>query len=236
MKRTLTFVALISVVFFISCKKEIGKGPVVTEARTLTGFNKISLSVPADLVYEQSNSFFFEIKGQQNILDLVTTTIVNNELRIRFKNNVRVKNYEHLVIKTYSPDMESLELSGSGKIDAPATITSAKMRIATSGSGSINIDSLKTGSIESSISGSGKVRVRKGSGTNATLHVSGSGDIEMQHVETQTTDANINGSGTIKISVLQHLDARISGSGHIYYKGSPSLNTHTSGSGSIIKL
>jgi hypothetical protein len=237
MKRILLLAVItaISATLF-SCKKIVGEGPVVSEIRAISNFDKIALSVPADLVYVQSPNYFVEVKGQQNILQRLSTVVVNNELRIRFANNIRLKSYDRLVITVHSPNMNGLELNGSGKIDVPGTISTTNMKLGISGSGSIRIDSLKAQDLQLAISGSGYVYSRKGSAIDGDFLISGSGKADMQDYILQTADAQISGSGTIRISVQQSLDARISGSGNVYYQGNPFLNVQTSGSGRVIKL
>jgi hypothetical protein len=148
----------------LSCRKVVGEGPVVSETRNETGFNGVAISVPADVVYTQAPTYKVELRAQRNILDLIESPVVNGELQLRFKRNLNLHSFDRVIIYISSPDMYSLSFSGSGKIEVPESIITARMRLAVSGSGDINSDSLKSpDNIETVISGSGDITVRKGS-------------------------------------------------------------------------
>jgi Putative auto-transporter adhesin, head GIN domain len=237
--KQITFILLSAFISLsvLSCRKVVGEGQVVSETRNETGFNGVAISVPADVVYTQAPTYKVELRAQRNILDLIESPVVNGELRLRFKRNLNLRSFDRVIIHIGSPDMYSLSISGSGKIEVPASIITSRMRLAVSGSGDINIDSLKsTDNIETVISGSGDITVRKGSSVRADILVSGSGKVNMDGVVTNNVDANISGSGNVRVNALQTLKARISGSGDVYYRGTPSITSHVSGSGKIIKL
>jgi hypothetical protein len=215
----------------------VGEGPVVTETKNETGFNGVSISLPADVVYTQEPNYKIELQAQRNILDQIESRVVNGELRLRFKHNVRLRSYDRVIIHISCPDMNSLTLSGSGKIEVPGSIITTRMRIAVSGSGGINIDSLKTTeNVDAVLSGSGNIEVRKGISEQGNVFVSGSGSVKMDGVATRDVDATISGSGNVRVNAQQTLNARISGSGNVYYRGTPVITSSTSGSGKVIRL
>lgn len=235
----ITFILLTALLFitFTSCRKVNGEGPVINETRTISGFNGVAISMAADVVYRQSPDYKVELEAQQNILDVIESRVVGGELRIGVKNDVRLRSYDRVVIRISSPDIYSLSMSGSGRIEAVAPIITSRMRLALSGSGNINIDTLKcSGDIEGVISGSGNILVRGGNSNKEDLFISGSGKLYLEGLIANSVTANISGSGDIKVHVLNTLDARISGSGSIYYKGNPVVNVNTSGSGKVTRL
>jgi hypothetical protein len=80
-------VVLILAASLTSCKKHVfnsikGKGEAVTETRNLSGFNKISLALNADVSYVQDSVYFVEISAQQNVLKVLTTEISSGKLKI----------------------------------------------------------------------------------------------------------------------------------------------------------
>ena len=237
--KQITFILLSAFISLsiLSCRKVDGNGPVVSETRNETGFNGVATSIAADVVYTQAPTYKVELTAQRNILDLIESAVVNGELRLRLKRNLNLRSFDRVIIHISSPDIYSLSMSGSGKIEVPASIITSRMRLAVSGSGDIDIDSLKSGdNIETVTSGSGHMRVRKGSSVRADVLVSGSGTVNMDGVVTNNVDANISGSGNVRVNALQTLNARISGSGDVYYRGTPSINSQVSGSGKIIRL
>jgi hypothetical protein len=234
---TILILAAITSLSIASCRKVIGEGPVVTETKNETGFNGVAISLPADVVYTQAPIYKVELQAQRNILDQIESPVVNGELRLRFKHNVRLRSYDRVIIHISCPDMNSLSLSGSGKIEVPGSITTTRMRIAVSGSGSIIIDSLKASeNIDAVLSGSGNITVRKGISEQGNVFVSGSGSVTMDGVVTKDIDATISGSGNVRVNAQETLTARISGSGNVFYRGTPVITSRTSGSGKVIRL
>jgi hypothetical protein len=234
---TLIVLAAFMSLSMVSCNKIVGEGPVVSETRNETGYNGVSISVPADVVYMQSPTYKVELRAQRNILELIESPVVNGELRLRFKRNLNLRSFDKVIIQISSPDMNSFSLSGSGRIEVPATVVTPRMRLAVSGSGNINIDSLKSSdNIESVISGSGNITVARGSSVRQNILVSGSGKVNMEGVVTNDVEANISGSGNVRVNALQNINARISGSGNLYYRGNPVINSNVSGSGKLIRL
>jgi len=224
---------------FTACNKHIfgsvkGKGPDVTEIRPLTGFNKISLEMDADITYVQDADYYVEITAQSNILDVITTKISAGELEFDTKKWLRHHNPIKIIV--HSPEMRGLSISGSGNIDTQNDITTNDMDLHISGSGNITINSLQTEELESSISGSGNISINGGTANNEKATISGSGNVNAVDLAANNVNAKISGSGNITVWAILQLDATISGSGDILYKGQPIVNTHVSGSGSVVHL
>ena len=240
MKSIKLILSLILVVTVLtSCKKHIfnsikGKGGTVTEIRNVTGFNKISLSINADVSYVQDSVFFVEISAQQNVLAAITTDVSAGELKIDFNKWVRKHSNIHFTI--HSPDLRGLDLSGSGNIEATGNIATTNMEINVSGSGNVVLSSLTSDELDAKISGSGNVSIYAGAVTNQKATISGSGNIEMDGMTASSSYCKISGSGSISVWVTDQLDATISGSGDIRYKGTPVVNAHMSGSGSLLHI
>jgi len=230
---------LILAASFTSCKKHLfnsikGKGETVTETRTLSGFNKISLDIDADIYYTQDSVYFVELSAQQNVLDVITTEISSGELEIDSRKWIRKHNGIKIVI--HSPDLYALDISGSGNIESSSDISTTTLELNVSGSGNIHLASVYSAELEVKISGSGNISASGGTATNQKTTISGSGNIEMDGLSANHSDAKISGSGNISVWVLDQLKATISGSGDIRYRGNPVVNTSISGSGSVVHI
>nr|WP_294860080.1 head GIN domain-containing protein [uncultured Fluviicola sp.] len=230
---------LILAVSFTSCKKNLfnsikGKGETVTETRNVSGFNKISLSIDGDVNYVQDSIYFVEISAQQNVLDVLTTEIDGEELKIGADRWIRKHN--GIKIRVHSPDLRAMDISGSGNMEASSDILTTGMELNVSGSGNISLASVHTGELKVTISGSGNITCSGGAVTNQKVSISGSGNVEMDNLPANNSDTKISGSGSISVWAVDQLKATISGSGDIRYKGNPIVNTNTSGSGSVIHI
>ncbi|HVG40770.1 MAG TPA: DUF2807 domain-containing protein, partial [Chitinophagaceae bacterium] len=147
--KQLSLVALaIMVLIFSSCEKVVGDGPVVTQNRTTNNFSRISMSGSGTLFYRQDNAYKVEIQAQQNILDVIETNVVNNELVIKLKNNVRIRSHEDIVVTISAPAVTGLTLSGSGNIYTTGSFTPYNIDLNVSGSGNIMVQNLVTNNID----------------------------------------------------------------------------------------
>ncbi|WP_430405284.1 head GIN domain-containing protein [Fluviicola sp.] len=232
-------VVLVLTVSITSCKKHLfnsikGKGATVTETRNLSGFDKISLSINADITYTQDSVYFVEISAQQNVLDVITTEIEGGELKIDSRKWIRKHNGIKIII--HSPDLRKIDLDGSGNFDSTGMLTTTGLELEISGSGNIRITGLTAGNLDADISGSGNISISGGAVTNEETEISGSGDIEMDNLTANISKAKISGSGSISVWAVDQLNAKISGSGDIKYRGNPAVNTTISGSGSVIHI
>jgi len=219
---------------FSSCRKIVGKGPVVTETRQTASFDGLDLKIDANLYFTQDPVFKVELQAQENVLDEIETTVINNSLQIRFRHsNTRIHSNDGISIYVSGPDVRSFTVDGSGYLEAPAPITPANLGLQVNGSGSIRINNAATTQVDAGIDGSGHITVSSGSGNTANVRISGSGLLDVSGIMVKDADASINGSGNIKVFATQNLHASIRGSGSIIYKGNPVVSTHITGSGTV---
>lgn len=230
-----------------------GKGPIVTEMRTETGFTAVNSEIEATLYITQGPEFEIRVLAQQNILDNIETDISGGELQI--KGDHCINNSEPVLIYITMPVVSALSISGSGAIYTQNKITSPYISFDISGSGEVTtIDSVITGSLDVNISGSGNMDFMgsatavdaaisgsgdismTGFGTNLDVDISGSGEMHGYNFPVSIADINISGSGSMETNVMVELDVDISGSGDVYYKGTPVVSAKMSGSGTLIHV
>jgi hypothetical protein len=230
----IVLLAAFSVIAFASCEKVVGEGPVVTETRAVTGFRNISVSISGKVNYRIDPVYKIEIQAQQNILDILQTNKVGDELVIKFQDGKRVKDHEDILITVSAPFAESVNLSGSAQFDLVSQLTTANLNLRVSGSGNINVSQVAlSDKLTATISGSGNITVANGAAKNENLRISGSGNINAGNVAAEKAITEISGSGNIQVNLSQSLDATISGSGSVFYRGNPLISTHISGSGKV---
>jgi hypothetical protein len=219
--------------FFSSCEKVVGEGPIQTETRNTGPFSSIDVRIPGQINYTQDVSYNVEVKAQRNILDVLETYVSNGKLIVRFKHDVNVRRHDDIIVNISAPAQNSLRLSGSGNLHTSGPLTPSSLNLELSGSGNISVAQLTTGYLDADISGSGNITVGAGSVPDVRLGISGSGNIDMQNVTTNKARTTTSGSGYMKLQVAQDLDVSISGSGSVYYRGTPVIHTRISGSGRV---
>ena len=238
MKRVFLWMSVAGILFATSsCEKIIGEGPVVTETRNTAGFDAIAVSIPADVYFSESTLQNISLEAQQNILDEIETIVIENKLRIRFKDpDTRIRTAERIVVRIAAPDVRNFEMSGSGNLEIIGAIDPPAARFFISGSGNIRADELTTNKIEAVISGSGDIEIREGEANEEKISISGSGSVDMADVIVKDADTHISGSGSMKVYPTHTLKARISGSGTVFYRGDPAISSQISGSGSVVRF
>ena len=236
MKKLVVILLLVAGLFiFPSCEKVVGEGPLVTQTRTVGDFTGVSSEMSGKVNFTIAPDYKVEITAQQNILDVLNTNVVNGVLHIEFKNNVRVKEHEDLLINITAPYADYFRLSGSGNMNVQGDITANNLKVTLSGSGDITVqNAVIADKIDTDISGSGNISIAGGSAVNEDVDISGSGKVEMAGVDAQNAVTHTSGSGDVKLALSTNLDAHISGSGSLYYHGNPIISTHISGSGRVI--
>ena len=235
MKTLITALIVAGLFILPSCRKVVGEGPVVTETRTVGSFTGISFETAGKVNFTIGPEQHVELIAQQNILDVLQTNIVSGVLHIDFKDNVRVRNYEEIIVNITAPSADYLRLSGSGDINANGIIAANSFTMTISGSGNIYVQNATIADkIKASVSGSGSMSILDGSAINEDIDISGSGNIDLAGVPAQYGATRTSGSGDVKVNLSKSLDVHISGSGSVYYRGSPVISTHISGSGKVI--
>jgi len=232
----LSLLLVAAAMIMTSCYKDriTGEGPVVTETRTHNNYSGIDLRIAGDVYFKQDTVYKVVVEAQQNILDVLETSVSDNKLVIKFDNDVRVKDYEPVKITVSGPSVKELKISGSGNITTTGPINPTSMEMDIDGSGNIHMTELSTGLLDADISGSGNISVDAGTASEEKLRISGSGNISLGDVTAVKATSNTSGSGDIRVNAGQQLNVTISGSGNVYYKGNPVINTSISGSGKVL--
>lgn len=205
------------------------------EERSLDNFTGIGFGVAGTLVLEQGNTFSVVLEGDDDYIREIETTVRGDMLIISHDRWISfTRSRRNLTVYITMPEVEELNVSGSGNIVADGSIRSDDLDMSVSGSGNIKLADLNTESVDCSISGSGSLEL-KGSAIDGELSISGSGKYRGDSFRLNTLDVNISGSGTCSTMVEDKLVARVSGSGDVYYSGNPGVDARISGSGKVRK-
>jgi hypothetical protein len=204
------------------------------ETRKVAEFDKIGLSIPANLYLTQGSKNEVVIEADEDLLEKIETEINGSSLDIRFEKWYNYKGMGKVSIYVTVKNLKELDVSGSGDIIAKSAIKTQNLDFVISGSGSILIDDLSITEVNATITGSGNVKIKgKSKANELDVTVTGSGDFDSENLEFKEGDLTITGSGSIRAHVTDELDANITGSGRIYYKGNPLIDADITGSGKI---
>lgn len=207
-----------------------GSGVLDKQVREFRKFSGISLFVPANVFISQDSVTKVIVETDDNLFDFVLTDLKDDILVIESVKGICPKRL-NLFIST--PEIELLELNGTGGIFAQTPIQSNKLTIRIYGSGDVVVDSINANKVNIAIDGSGDIRLG-GYCENFSTEINGSGDIKAMKLTADNAKIRTSGSGDVYINCSNSIDVSIAGSGDVYYLGEPKLlNFNISGSGEL---
>lgn len=233
MRRTTIGISLIALLFVVGCAGIPGSGVALTERRTIPEFSRIELRGIGTAEITVGNLSDLEVSGDDNIVPLIRTEVVDKCLVISTEKGVNPR--VPLIIRGSTTDIVDASCSGAGDIHISGVKNDGRMRLTISGAGDITFAG-STGEIEAVISGAGDARLT-GSANKAHYVVSGSGDIQAKEMVTKSVMATVSGAGDVTLHADESIDAIVSGAGEILYCGNaPKMTGHVSGAGSIRQI
>ncbi len=209
----------------------------ISQVRNVGGFNQIQFNGNGNLIISQGDSESVRLEGEDSVIELMTTLVVDKALRIDYK-----KASMALLTSTRPPvnvyvqvkDIQEIRLTGSGTITTTTPLNAYNLKVSLSGSGSGTID-ISGHKLVTILSGSSNFEV-KGTVENQDVWISGSGIYQAEKLLSQVANINITGSGKVSVNVQDNLDIHISGAGSVTYQGSPKIRQTIAGSGSVAKI
>lgn len=208
-----------------------GEGDVVTQDLLINEFKSVKLRGSSEVFITQGSPFQVTVEGQQNIIDNIETDIQNDRWEIEFEDCM--KDYTTLKFYITMPNIQKLEVSGSGKIKGENDFDVNEINLEVDGSGFVNVAVIDAASVDARISGSGRIEV-EGVSDYLGSKVSGSGNLKAFDLDADICNIKISGSGDADVSANDELKVKITGSGDVYYKGTPTIDVSITGSGDLV--
>jgi hypothetical protein len=216
-------------------KRVKGNGILAKETRLESGFDKIKVKGPIDLVFQQSDHFEVVLEAEENILPYIRTRVSGGELIVDFRDNINVTTHEKTVVYVKAPAFAEFTTAGSGNIIGEDKINSTgTIRFVTAGSGDISAD-VNCPAIIAKISGSGNISIN-GETRDQEIDIAGSGDVDNGNLKTENTKIKIAGSGSADVHASVKLDISVAGNGNVTYRGNPTITQKIVGSGEVKKV
>lgn len=207
-----------------------GEGGIVTEELNMSSFTGFDLQIAADVYVTQGSEFKVVAEGQANIIRDLELDVRNGFWQIEFDRCVR--RMDDLRIYITMPEIDEIEVSGSGSVYGENVFDVNDILLRIDGSGDMDL-ALNADDIEANIDGSGGIRL-EGTADDIFLRITGSGLFRAFDLTCNTANVRVDGSGDAEVSVETELNVRITGSGDVLYKGNPSVDADIDGSGRII--
>ena len=212
----------------------IGSGNVISEVRSVSKFDSISLSGIGTLIVEQGNRESLEIVAEDNIIEYLQSKVVGKNLRLEIQDFVNLDPYEDITYKVSVVDLEKVEISGLGDLEIESLQTE-RLYIDISGSGDADLKDVLANTLFIDISGLGNILVT-GDTETQRVNLSGAGFFNAENLTSREAKVSISGTGKAVVWVQDNLDIELSGLGGVQYYGNPDLKTEISGLGTVESL
>jgi hypothetical protein len=210
---------------------------IITEVREVSGFTGIEISTFGRVNLSQGDSESVSIRGSDNVVPVIRTTVRNGVLLIESDENNNVTGIHASNVVTITivvKDLSSLTISGAADVEMDGLSTSS-FEFTMSGAGQFGLDALHADSLDVTLSGMGDVEI-SGEVTAALIDIPGAGSVRASDLRVQTAEVNISGLGGATVWVTDQLTGEISGGGSVSYYGNPQTNTNSTGLGKFISL
>jgi hypothetical protein len=207
-----------------------GEGSIETETRNLEDFKSIVLDVSAEVTVVKGQPAKVEIQTYRNLLEKIETKTSGGKLKLSSDGCISAG--EKIKIKITLPELEGLEVNGSGNITIPDTFIVDEINLEINGSGDITA-SLVAAKVESEIHGSGNI-ILNGSANINDVDIQGSGNFKAENFPCNQSTIDVKGSGDAYVYTIKNLEVDLSGSGTVHYKGKPKVESQVNGSGKVV--
>lgn len=229
---------------------ERGSGRMITEQRSVSGINGVSLATTGELFIEVGNTESLRIEAEDNLISRIRADVRGGILNIQtqapgnlfFTQPVRyyltVKSLNAISISSsgdvQAPDLKaerfSINVSSSGNLRL-GNLQADSLDVNISSSGDVAMGVLKAGSIDVSIGSSGNLSIGGGEVKRQNIAINSSGEYKAQNLASEEADVVLNSSGDAAIRVRDRLSANLNSSSELNYWGNPSININKSSSG-----
>ena len=216
-------------------KRIDGDGVSSSQERQVGSFTGVTASGSIDIIVSNGATNALKIEADQNLLQYIETENRNGVVEVSTRDGYNLHPKSGIKIYATAPSFTKIGVSGSGNIKSNGKVMSTgTLRTSVSGSGDIVLD-IDAPKVDTDISGSGSATM-KGNTKDFSAQVSGSGDIRCFDLLSENTSVDIAGSGNVEVYASKTLDVDIAGAGDVRYKGNPIVKQSTAGSGSVKKV
>jgi hypothetical protein len=238
MKRSFFLLLSLLSLFFSACdtfgERIEGNGNVQSVSRPSGRFSGVQVSSNINLHIKQDSIWSVRIVTDDNLMDLIETTVHDNVLHIEVQDNYNLEPSKSVDVYVTAPEFRRIGASGATEVTSENKIVSSgTFDIDVSGASNITID-LKAPRVEAGISGASKATLR-GETRDISLNGSGASEFRCFELLAENADIDVSGSSNADVYASVSLKAEASGASDVRYKGSPTVNANTSGAGSVAK-
>lgn len=210
-----------------------GSGNVITEARSVSDFDRVVLSGIGDVTIIQGDTESLEIEAEDNVIPFIRTTVNNGTLDIGFDRKSIIPT-KAIKFRLTMREIHGMDTKGASNIQANG-IETDRLEIGISGTGNVNIRDLAAEELAINVSGAGNCTI-EGAVDQQNITLSGAGNYNGEDLESGEAEITISGLGKVTVWAQNNLNITISGTGSVDYYGNPQIQQRISGLGRIRQM
>ncbi len=218
-----------------SCIRFMGSGDVITEERTVSGFDSVSISSGMNLFIEQTGVETLRIEADDNILPAVVAEVSNRKLVIsykkRFLGSIVTRNPVNIYLTVEDLDEISLS-SGANLISGFLATENLKIDSGSGANGEMVID---VTTFDSSIS-SGSNLIISGTAQRQDVRVGSGAKYDGKELISNQAKVNVSSGAEAAIHVTDSMDVVISSGATVRYYGEPQITSNITSGGKLESL
>lgn len=211
-----------------------GSGNVVDDARSVSGFSKLTVNGPVDVRVTAADTEAVVVRADDNIAPLIETAVLGSTLVIGLRRGSSFRTRSRVEVQVRAKALQAVTLRGGGDVKVDR-IDAEVFEATLQGSGDINIGQLRARAVAASVAGNGDLRARGVADTLGVV-IDGNGDVYFADLVAATVAVSIRGNGDARVHATDSLQVSISGAGDVRYRGAPKITKSIRGSGSVEEL
>ena len=234
-------VATVLSMLMLSCNFSMNFGPgvrgndnVVTAERTLDGdFDEIKVSNGLDVYLTQDTNEGIRIEADENLHDIIMTSVENNILNIYTTENISYAASRKVMVSF--DDISNIKATSGSDVYSTNTIKTKALKLSTNSGSDMELDIDVTSVTCDSSSGSDLKLT--GKAENLVAEASSGSDIKAGNLVTKIAEVRASSGADITVHTTKELIAKSGSGGDVKYYGNPEkVEKNDSTSGSITAL
>lgn len=234
-----TLLLLLTIFTLASCHSSIdfggkkGNGKIIKQTRTITeNFDKIEVSTGIDLIISQNDGISVEVETDENIQELISTTVQNGVLTVT--SNASYDTYNSPIVRANIPIISGLKSTSGSTIKSGNTLKTTSLIVDSSSGSEISLD-VEADYISLESSSGSEIEVT-GKALKVETSSSSGSDIDAGNLMANEVTAQVSSGSSTKVYPIVSLKGRASSGGDIRYKNVPKkLEKDESSGGSVEK-
>lgn len=216
----------------MSCQSRVDYGEIISETRTLSSFNKLSVSAGIEVLITQSNQTMVKVEASEKIISLVETSVNNNTLEVRFKKKSKIMNRKKVTVYVSAPSIVEIKSSSGSSVKSENTLSGQNIDLSSSSGSSLHLR-LEFDQISADAS-SGSLIKLDGIALSLTSDSSSGSSIEAKKLTVNQVEAKASSGSSQKLMPKVSLKADASSGSSIDYYHNPAEKSITKSSGASV--